>query len=123
LIREYGENAKIANAKIVGVADHSGCAEDPEGLNHDELMRLFHKGFCISNFDSSELGSVGVLHTVETEAGVKASNTMHDRLEADAFLPCGGRPNTIDVTNYKHSFIKPDVNHPLRLLLKVQIFL
>jgi glutamate dehydrogenase len=102
LIREYGENAKI-----VGIADHSGCAEDPEGLNHIELMRLFHEGLCISNFDSSKLSAAGVLHTVETEAGVKARNTMHNRLEADAFLPCGGRPNTIDITNYKH-FIKAD---------------
>jgi glutamate dehydrogenase len=102
LIREYGDNAKV-----VGIADHSGCAEDPEGLNHDELMRLFQEGLCISNFDSSQLSAAGVLHTVETEAGVKARNTMHNRLEADAFLPCGGRPNTIDLTNYKH-FIKPD---------------
>ena len=35
LIREYGDNVKI-----VGIADHSGCAEDPEGLDHDELLRL-----------------------------------------------------------------------------------
>jgi glutamate dehydrogenase len=76
-------------------------------LHHDELMRLFHEELCISNFDSSRLSAAGVLHTVETEAGVKARNTMHNRLEADAFLPCGGRPNTIDITNYKH-FIKPD---------------
>jgi glutamate dehydrogenase len=61
----------------------------------------------ISNFDSSKLGADGVLHNVETEAGVKARNTIHNHLEADAFLPCAGRPNTIDITNYKH-FIKPD---------------
>jgi len=29
LIREYGDNVKI-----VGVCDHSGSAEDPNGLNH-----------------------------------------------------------------------------------------
>lgn len=102
LIREYGENAKI-----VGIADHSGCAEDPEGLHHDELLRLFDQGLCISNFEKSKLGSKGVLHTVDTEEGVKARNTMHNRLEADAFLPCGGRPNTIDINNYKQ-FLKKD---------------
>lgn len=102
LIREYGENAKI-----VGIADHSGCAEDPDGLNHDELLRLFHETLCISNFDQSKLSPSGVLHTVDTEEGVKARNTMHNRLEADAFVPCGGRPNTIDITNYKH-FLKED---------------
>jgi glutamate dehydrogenase len=102
LIREYGDNCKI-----VGIADHSGCAEDPQGLNHDELLRLFHGVLDISNFDSSKLSSEGVLHGVDTDAGIKARNTMHNRLEADAFIPCGGRPNTIDITNYKH-FLKAD---------------
>ena len=32
---------------------------------------------------------------------------MHNRLEADAFVPAGGRPNTIDIHNYQH-FLKPD---------------
>jgi glutamate dehydrogenase len=35
LHREYGNNAKI-----VGIADHSGCAEDPNGLDWGELLRL-----------------------------------------------------------------------------------
>ena len=102
LIREYGENVKI-----VGIADHSGCAEDPEGLNHTELLRLFEEGLNISNFATSELGPDGVLHLVDTPEGVKARNSMHNRLQADAFVPCGGRPNTIDSSNYKH-FLKPD---------------
>jgi len=102
LIREYGENVKV-----VGIADHSGCAEDPNGLDHDELLRLFRAGECISHFATDKLGSSGVLHTVNTPEGVKARNSMHNRLEADAFIPCGGRPNTIDITNYKH-FLKAD---------------
>ena len=32
------------NARIVGIADGSGCAEDPNGLPHDELLRLFRAG-------------------------------------------------------------------------------
>ena len=94
MIREYGQNAKI-----VGIADHSGCVEDPDGLNHGELLRLFEQELCIENFSSSQLGPRGVLHTCDTEEGIKARNTMHNRLEADAFVPCGGRPNTIDVNN------------------------
>ena len=35
LFREYGENVKI-----VGIADGSGCAEDPNGLDHDEVSAL-----------------------------------------------------------------------------------
>jgi glutamate dehydrogenase len=112
LIREYGENAKI-----VGIADHSGCAEDPEGLDHDELLKLFHEGLCISHFDKSKLGSDGVLHTVDTEEGVKARNSMHNRLKADAFVPCGGRPNTINGTNFKQ-FIGPDGEPSSKLIVE-----
>jgi len=94
MIREYGENAKI-----VGIADHSGCAEDSDGLNHEELLRLFKQELCICNFSAAQLGPNGILHTSDTEEGIKARNTMHNRLETDAFVPCGGRPNTIDVNN------------------------
>lgn len=112
LIREYGDNVKI-----VGIADHSGCAEDPDGLNHEELLRLFEKGLCISNFQPSSLGPNGVLHTVDTEEGVKARNSMHNRLVADAFVPCGGRPNTIDANNYKH-FIQADGTPTSKLIVE-----
>jgi len=36
LYREFGTDI----VKVVGVADASGCAEDPNGLDADELMRL-----------------------------------------------------------------------------------
>lgn len=38
LLREYGENAVI-----VGCADGTGAAEDPDGLDHDEVSILFMK--------------------------------------------------------------------------------
>jgi glutamate dehydrogenase len=102
LLRDYGENCKI-----VGVADHSGCAEDPAGLNHEELLRMVHENLNISNFDPSKLGIDGKVHLVNTEEGVVARNTMHNRLVTDAFIPAGGRPNTIDMNNYRH-FLTPE---------------
>jgi len=102
LMREYGENAHI-----VGVADHSGCAEDPAGLDHVELKRLVDEGLCISHFEVTKLGEDGALHLADTQEGAKARNSMHNRLKADAFLPCGGRPNTIDITNYTQ-FLRAD---------------
>ena len=111
LIREYG-----TNAKIVGVADASGCAEDPRGLDQGELMRLFHAALSISHFDASKLGPDGVLHTVDTPEGVKARNTMHNRLRADAFVPCGGRPGTIDSTNYRQ-FLDKETGVPSSKLI------
>jgi glutamate dehydrogenase len=112
LIREYGDNAKI-----VGIADHSGCAEDPNGLDHEELLRLFREGLSISHLDQDKLGSDGgILNLVDSEEGVKARNSMHNRLVTDAFIPCGGRPNTIDITNYKQ-FINPETGEPSSKLI------
>lgn len=102
MFREYGDKVKV-----VGVADHSGCAEDPEGLAQKELMRLFHESLSITSFDPTMLSDKGCLHTVDTTEGLKARNSMHNRLEADAFIPCGGRPGTIDMSNYKQ-FLKKD---------------
>jgi len=103
LMREYGENAKI-----VGIADASGCAEDPNGLDHGELDRLVAAELSIDQFDTSKLSNDGILHTINTVEGTKARNSMHNRLKADAFLPCGGRPNTMDVSNYQHFFLGED---------------
>jgi glutamate dehydrogenase len=61
----------------------------------------------IDNFDPKKLGSTGVLHKVNTEEGIKARNSMHNRVQADAFMPAGGRPNTINVSNYKQ-FLNAD---------------
>jgi len=97
LFREYGDNAKI-----VGIADHSGSAEDPNGLDHQELLRLVENSMSIGNFDESKLTSEGNLYLVSSEEGVNKRNSMHNRVVADAFIPCGGRPNTIDKHNYRN---------------------
>ena len=49
----------------------------------------------------------GKVHLCDTEEGIVARNTMHNRLVTDAFIPAGGRPNTIDMHNYRH-FLTPD---------------
>lgn len=102
LHREYGENAKV-----VGIADGTGCAEDPNGLDWEELLRLVHDNLPIDNFDPTKLKEDGAVYKVDTEEGVKARNSMHNRVQADAFVPAGGRPNTINMQNYKH-FINTD---------------
>mmetsp|Transcript_31975 Transcript_31975/g.72428 ORF Transcript_31975/g.72428 Transcript_31975/m.72428 type:complete len:1082 (-) Transcript_31975:111-3356(-) len=102
LHREYGDNCKV-----VGIADGTGCAEDPDGLDWSELLRLVKNDLPIDQFDPSKINPSGVLHTVETEEGTKARNNMHDRLPADAFIPAGGRPNTINANNFKQ-FLNDD---------------
>jgi len=102
LNREYGDHAKI-----IGIADGSGCGEDPDGLDHTELLRLFCQELSIASFDRAKLGPRGNISTVDDPEGVHLRNTMHDRIEADAFIPCGGRPATIHGGNWKN-FLKED---------------
>lgn len=71
----------------------------------------------ISHFNTSKLSAHGVVHTVDTPAGMKARNSMHNRLVADAFIPCGGRPNTIDISNY-HNFILEDGTPSSKLIVE-----
>jgi len=106
LFREYGNNVKI-----VGVADGSGCAEDPAGLNHEELMRLFHAALPIGELDASSLSSEGVMHLADTEEGIRARNSMYNRVKADVFVPAGGRPNTIHEGNWEQ-FLDPITKVP-----------
>lgn len=96
LHRDYG-----VNARIVGVADGSGSGEDPDGLDHEELRRLFEASLPIAKFNRARLGPRGRIVGVDEPDGVHLRNTMHNRVLADAFVPAGGRPNTIHERNWR----------------------
>lgn len=96
LIRDYGKNAKV-----VGIADGFGVAEDPNGLDNDELLRLVNESLPITSFNRSKLSKDGVMLDVVTEEGLARRLSMCFRVKADAFIPAGGRPNTINIDNWK----------------------
>ncbi|MEE2680799.1 MAG: NAD-glutamate dehydrogenase domain-containing protein [Planctomycetota bacterium] len=96
LNRDYG-----TNARIVGIADGSGCGEDPDGLDHQELLRLVEEERAISEFNPARLGKRGKITTLDEPDGFLLRNTMHNRVVADAFVPCGGRPATIHQHNWR----------------------
>ena len=96
LDRDYG-----ANAVIVGVGDGSGVGEDPAGLDHAELLRLFKEGLPIASFDRTRLSPKGRIVSVDEPDGAQLRNTMHNRLVTDAFVPGGGRPATIHEGNWQ----------------------
>jgi glutamate dehydrogenase len=102
LNRDYG-----ANARIVGIADGSGVGEDPEGLDHEELLRLFREALPIAKFDPSRLSRRGRVVGVDSAEGAPLRNTLHNRLVTDAFVPGGGRPATINETNWR-DYLTPD---------------
>jgi len=95
LIRDYPNTVKI-----VGIADGFGVAEDPNGLDHGELMRLFHAGKPINEFSTDKLSTDGCMFDASTEEGAARRNSMVFRIKADAFVPGGGRPGTIDKDNW-----------------------
>jgi len=98
LFREYG-----TNPKIVGISDGEGVAEDPEGLDKDELLRLVDQSLTIIHFDKSKLSKNGVVMAAkDSEEALNRRNSMPFRLKADAFVPAGGRPNTINANNWQN---------------------
>ncbi|MCA9323037.1 MAG: NAD-glutamate dehydrogenase, partial [Planctomycetes bacterium] len=96
LDRDFG-----ANARIVGIADGSGSGEDPDGLDHEELLRLFREALPIAGFSREKLGPKGRIVAVDEPDGVNLRNTLHFRVRSDAFVPGGGRPSTIHGGNWR----------------------
>ncbi len=59
----------------------------------------------------------GEIFVSDNEEGINKRNTMHNRLVADAFIPAGGRPSTIDMTNYK-KYLQADGSPSARLIVE-----
>lgn len=101
----------LSNEKYIAVVDGSGVLADPNGLDRDELVRLAKKRAMISEFDTSKLSSEGYRVLVD-ESNVKLPsgeivyngttfrNLFHLRggSHYDMFVPCGGRPESIDLS-------------------------
>jgi len=94
-------------ALIVGMCDHTGGVENEAGLDMDELLRLFKGDLPLSEYDATKVGDGGQFYGVATNDEIHLRNTMHNRVKADAFIPAGGRPNTINISNYEKYFL-PD---------------
>ena len=97
LMREYGDNAHI-----LAMTDGHGAVYDPDGMDHAELTRLMDNGLRSSHFDPSKLQGEGAfVVSTEDEAGTRIRNNLHNTVRADLFIPSGGRPDTINMSNWK----------------------
>lgn len=113
LNREFGDRVRV-----VGIADGSGSAEDPDGLAMEELLRLFSAAAPIADFDASRLGPRGRVLPLESGPdALVARNTLHSRVVADAFLPCGGRPATLNSANWR-DFLTEDGTPSSRVIVE-----
>ncbi|KAJ1887247.1 NAD-dependent glutamate dehydrogenase [Kickxella alabastrina] len=110
---DLGSNEiKISNDRTTAVVDGSGVLYDPRGINREELTRLALARQMIQHFDTSKLGPEGFRVLVDdfqvtlpdgtlVQDGLSFRNVFHlNKLAAaDFFVPCGGRPESIDINN------------------------
>jgi glutamate dehydrogenase len=102
----------LSNERYAAIVDGSGVLVDPKGINHEELVRLAKRRVMISEFDISKLSPNGYRVLVEdvnvtlpdgevVTNGTIFRNTFHLRSDVhyDIFVPCGGRPEAIDLGN------------------------
>ncbi|TGZ78677.1 NAD-dependent glutamate dehydrogenase [Ascodesmis nigricans] len=108
----------LSNEKYVAIVDGSGVLVDPNGINHEELLSLAKRRVMISEFDVTKLSKDGYRVLVEDNNvtlpngevvanGTIFRNTYHIRsdLQCETMVPCGGRPEAIDLSNV-HNLIK-----------------
>ena len=100
----------LGHEKYTAIVDGSGVLVDPNGIDREELVSLAKQRAMISHFEPSKLSSEGYRVLVdETDVklptgevvnnGMMFRNTFHlqgDK-QFDLFVPCGGRPESIDL--------------------------
>lgn len=112
---DLGSNEIImGKEKYTAIVDGSGVLCDPNGLDRIEILRLAKQRLMVSEYDISKLSSVGYRVLVDDADvtlpsgevignGTSFRNTFHLRNDEDnpydLFVPCGGRPESIDLSN------------------------
>lgn len=114
---DLGSNEVILGEEsIVGIVDGSGVLYDPAGLDRAALLRLCDKRVMVEHYDGN-LSSGGFMVRVGdtnvtlpdgslVDSGVKFRNNFHlnGMVTADYFVPCGGRPESINLENVDKLF-------------------
>jgi glutamate dehydrogenase len=114
LHREYGEHCRV-----VAIADGFGAAQDPDGLNWKELMRLFKEGKAASEFNPKLLSRREGTFVIkaDTAENIRIRNNLHFTAKADVFIPAGGRPYTVNDKNWTQ-FLSPDGQPSMRAVVE-----
>jgi glutamate dehydrogenase len=107
----------ISKDKTIGIVDGSGVLMDPVGLDRPELERLATERLMVDSFDTSKLSDNGALVLItdtdvtlpngdKVDNGLTFRNNFHmsKHAQADLFVPCGGRPESINAGNVSQLF-------------------
>lgn len=110
----------LSKDKTLCIIDGSGVLFDPNGLDRQALRSLAKKRQACAFFPTDRLSNQGFLvKTTDNNVvlpqgelvhnGVQFRNHfhLHPLFSADLFVPCGGRPRSIDLTNWK-TFLRDD---------------
>ncbi len=112
-----------ARCKVVAIGDGSGGAHDPDGLDWSELLRLVAAGSGIAGFDPRRLSGRGRLMPATDKAGEAFRNDLHHQVVADLFVPCGGRPYTINDGNWRRFLLADGTPSAKAMVEGANIFL
>lgn len=131
-------------SKIVLVLDGTAAAYDPLGLDHKELQRItLRHDLDVFDPECLNIGGVLLLRNGRKQEGFKELHCRFERLpdgtleqqwvhlddfyreysslifrvEADLFIPAGGRPETIDAINWRQ-FLLPDGRPSARVIVE-----
>lgn len=102
----------MSQDKTISIVDGKGVLYDPEGIDREELTRLAKLRVTSDHFDVSKLGPKGFRVTIDdknvilphgevVENGLIFRNNfhLHPLASADFFIPCGGRPESVNISN------------------------
>lgn len=115
----------LSGEKYTTIIDGAGVLYDPNGLDREELLSLAKRRVMISEYDASKISKDGYRVLVDDKDvtlpsgevvsnGTQFRNTYHLRCESvDMFVPCGGRPEAIDINNVGQLFVdgKPKIKY------------
>eukprot|EP01062_Namystynia_karyoxenos_P079143 TRINITY_DN8296_c0_g1_i1.p1 TRINITY_DN8296_c0_g1~~TRINITY_DN8296_c0_g1_i1.p1 ORF type:complete len:1067 (+),score=408.58 TRINITY_DN8296_c0_g1_i1:107-3307(+) len=107
----------ISKDRTTTIVDGSGVLHDPQGIDRQELRRLAEGRKMVREFDRSRLSPQGFYVDVRdvdlrlpngemVQSGLFFRNQMHldSRVSADLFVPCGGRPESVNKSNVSALF-------------------
>jgi glutamate dehydrogenase len=103
----------ISKDKILAIIDGSGVLYDPKGIHRQELKRLAKKRVTVDQFQRALISPKGFLVIIKDQdvvlpdgekilSGLEFRNTfhLHPKFKADLFVPCGGRPASVNINNW-----------------------
>eukprot|EP00049_Salpingoeca_infusionum_P013465 m.251585 g.251585 ORF g.251585 m.251585 type:complete len:1014 (-) comp15456_c0_seq2:420-3461(-) len=118
---DLGSNEiKLGKERTVAVVDGSGVAFNPEGLDMDELRRLADGRQMVNHYKLKEGEKSFFVSVEDTDFetpsgaiipdGLQYRNVFHlnPDVKVDFFVPCGGRPASVNVNNVKQFLYNAD---------------